>query len=148
MASELFIAIAKMSLFGTLTLLVVCLLLVILDWLKAPKRMSALMCLVVAVRLLCPAGIPLPFGLFRLSPVESAVNLVQRTPDSPVGDYEVHIQGDPAFDRAVEAGVIPQDDNIISIPVVITKPDSTVPAERASEKKIPLLLWLWLSPLH
>ena len=55
MASELFIAIAKMSLFGTLTLLVVCLLLVILDWLKAPKRMSALMCLVVAVRLLCPA---------------------------------------------------------------------------------------------
>lgn len=145
MASELFIAIAKMSLFGTLALLVVCLLLVILDWLKAPKRMSALMCLVVAVRLLCPAGIPLPFGLFRLSPVESAVNLVQRTPDSPVGDYEVHIQGDPAFDRAVEAGVIPQDDNIISIPVVITKPDSTVPAERASEKKIPLLLWIWLA---
>lgn len=145
MASELFVAIAKMSLYGTLTLLVVCLLLVVLDWLKAPKRMSALMCLVVAVRLLCPAGIPLPVGLFRLSPMKNAVELVQRTPDSPVGDYEVHIQGEPAFDRAVEAGVNPQSDNIINIPVVLTKPNSVTPAERASEKKIPLLVWIWLA---
>lgn len=145
MLSEIFITIVQMTLFGTLTLLAVSLLMLLLDWLKAPKYMGSLMCLVVTIRLLCPVGIPLPVGFFQLSPVESAVDLVQRTPDSPVGDYEVHLQGDPAFDRAVEAGVVPRDDNIINTPVVLTKPNSVIPAEKASEKQIPILLWVWLA---
>ncbi len=145
MLSELFVTIAQMTLFGSLALLAVSLLLLVLDWLKAPKYLSSLMCLVVAVRLLCPVGIPLPVGFFRLSPVESAVDMVQRTPDSPVGDYQVHLQGSPVFDQAVEAGIVPREDNIINTPVVLTKPDSLDPAERASEKQIPILLWIWLA---
>ena len=145
MLSEFFVTMIKMSLFGTLTILAVGLLLLVLDWIKAPKYMCSLMCLVVAVRLLCPVGIPLPVGLFQLSPVESAVKLVQQVPESPVGDYEVHLQGEPGFDRAVAAGVMPREDNIVKIPVVLTKPDSTIPAEKASDKQIPVLLWIWLA---
>ena len=145
MLTGLFVTIAEMTLFGTLAILAVGLLLLLLDWLKAPKYMCSLMCLVAAVRLLCPVGIPMPVGLFRLSPVEKAVDLVQRAPESPVGDYEVHLQGDPDFERAVEAGVVPRDDNIINTPVVLTKPNSVAPAERAADKQIPALLWIWLA---
>jgi beta-lactamase regulating signal transducer with metallopeptidase domain len=145
MLSEFFVTMIKMSLYGTLTILAVGLLLLILDWMKAPKYMCSLMCLVVVVRLLCPVGIPLPVGLFQLSPIESAVKLVQRVPESPVGNYEVHLQGEPDFDRAVAAGVTPREDNIIKTPVVLTKPNSTIPAEKASDKQIPILIWIWLA---
>lgn len=106
MLEQLYLALFRMMLAGSVTALVVLALNLLLRFFKAPRRVCSLLWLAVLFRLLCPASFQSPASLLAIAPVQKALQGSQVV-SNPVGDYEVFVEGTPDYNRALGAHLKP-----------------------------------------
>lgn len=148
MLAELFVLVCRMSVTALLVAVPVMLLSLIFDWLKVPKKFSCLLFAPILLRMLCPVALPGQISIFNVPLLqETQQNITARFGfDAPAGDYEGHVAGTEEYDRAVAAGVAPEEfygheDGIVYYKVVHGE---IKPADRAMDTWVPVLARIWL----
>lgn len=146
MLAELFVLVCRMSVTALLVAVPVMLLSLVFDWLKVPKKFSCLLFALVLFRMLCPLALPGQISMFNVPLLQDTQQNITARFDAPAGDYEGHVAGTEEYDRAVAAGVAPEEfygheDGIVYYKVVHGE---IKPADRAMDTWVPVLAKIWL----
>ena len=148
--SEVFVQVCWMSITALIVAVPVMLLLLGLDALHVPKRFSNLLFALVLLRMVFPGALPSDWSLFNAPFIQTVQQEAMPPVDGPSGTYEIAVEGTEAFQRAVEAGVVPEPglpDHPDSIQAVFYQEmDGAIrPADRAMDTSVPVLAKVWLS---
>ena len=148
--SEVFVQVCWMSITALIVAVPVMLLLLGLDALHVPKRFSNLLFALVLLRMVFPGALPSDWSLFNAPFIQTVQQEAMPPVDGPSGTYEIAVEGTEAFQRAVEAGVVPEPglpDHPDSIQAVFYQEmDGAIrPADRAMDTWVPVLAKVWLS---
>ena len=129
-----FARVLAMSLTGALAILVVCLARPMLR--RAPAWLTCLLWGVVLVRLLCPAGLP-------LLPASAGAQPLAGLADDYVGEIHIYYDIAPEYTQAVEAGLVPVEDES-GARYVVTAPDGISEPATVGNRVFPVLGVVWL----
>ena len=125
------------------------LLVLLLNVLRVPKRITYLLLCVVLLRMVVPVGISSPLSIFNLDFVQDSVNMKYQIPDNGgyVGDYDIAIQGSDEYDAALYAGLSPNDNSDLPYRYVYyteTESGEIAPAKtyRETYGTVTVIIWL------
>ncbi len=125
------------------------LLVLLLNALRVPKRISYLLLCVVLIRMLVPVGISSSLSIFNLEFVQDSIEMKYQIPDNGgyVGDYDIAIQGSDEYDQALYAGLTPNDHNDLPYRYIYyteTESGEIAPAVTYREKYGTITVMIWL----
>lgn len=148
MLCDVFLGVVRMGMVGTLVCGVAALAGGLLGFLHAPRWAAHLLWLAALFRLLCPVSFTAPVSALApalLQRIEQATSA-----QSYVGDYTVFVEGQPGYDQALQAGILPniRVDGGRATPYVAveqTPAGALAPARTLRETYLPWLAGAWLA---
>lgn len=147
---NLMLTVLRMSGWGLAAALVVMTCWLILERLRCSKTVLLLMWLVVAFRLVCPWTPSSALSLFNMEVLRGGAypaQIAQAIETGHAGEYEDSVEGMEEFDRAVSAGIQPEETEFGFDAVYYTRDDAGNyrPALTAREVYGPVLAVVWLA---
>lgn len=144
--ADVFEGIVRLSYYGTIAGLGVCLVSLFIDYVRAPKWISLCLWGLLGIRLLCPIEITSQYSIFQIEKLSEAIEADLDFEGTYAGDFKVAAEGTDAYDEAIAVGSpVEMTEYGMQVAYFYEKEDGTVaPAQTAHEASSTKYAVVWL----